>query len=128
MKSEYNKLSINRIKAKFFSSGHPMSTMAKGFSSMALPKTPWGMINHLFKRSSIKFDYCHMTSQEMLSFLHVAKKEKGDIQYPLTMIGHSKEFINDKEFASFLDVAIGSEQVRFRTMGETVKTIEEKQI
>ncbi len=129
MKPEYKKISINRINRKFFSIGHPARAVSGGFSKMAISRTPWGMVHHLFKKSPIKFDYCHMTTHEMLLSLNEAEKENGDMKkYPLTMIGHSKEFFNDKHFTRFLDVVIGSMQIKFRTIGETVKIIEDRGI
>ena len=125
MKPEYKKLTFNRIKRKFFSSGHPVTAICGRFSEIALPPSPWGIIKHLFQKNPIKFDYCHMTAREMLSFLSAAEKEsKLRSNYPLTTIGHSKEFFNDKEFACFLDKVISAGRFQFKTMGQTLKLIE----
>lgn len=125
IKPEYKKLTFNRIKRKFFSFGHPVTAICGRFSEIALPTTPWGIIKHFFQKSPIKFDFCHMTSKEMLSFLSDSEKEsKLKSNYPLTMIGHSKEFFNDKEFACFLDKVISAGHFEFRTMGQTLKLIE----
>jgi hypothetical protein len=123
MKPEYKKLSINRINSKFFSSERPVSKITRGVSKMALPKTPWGMIIYLLKKKPIKFDYCHMTSREMLLFLDAAVEETENKKYPLTMIGHSKEFFNDKHFIKFLDTVLDNGKTRFKTMGETINEI-----
>lgn len=126
MKPEYKKLTINRIKRKFFSSRNPTLNLSQGLAEMVLPKTPWGLLFHLFKNTPIKYDYCHMTSQEMLSFLMDAKKEEGNKRkYPLTMIGHSKEFYNDAEFISFLDDIHTNRRAVFTSMGESLKKIED---
>lgn len=128
MKPAYRKLSINRIKRKFFS-GLPVTARSQGFSEMALPKTPCALINHLFKKAPLKFDYCHMTSQEMLSFLYDAHRENRDgTIYPLTIMGHTKEFFNDKHFSLFLDAAVALPRVEFMTMGEMVIRIERRGI
>lgn len=128
MKPEYKKLTINRIRKKFFNTGHPAATIANGFAEMALPKTPWGLFFHLFKKSPIKYDYCHMTSREMLSFFYNAEKENENRRkYPLTMIGHSKEFYNDKEFILFLDRVKKNGRVKFKTMGEAIKSIDKEE-
>jgi len=126
MKPEFKKLSINRIKQKFFSPNRTAKSISDGVSELALPKTPWGMLHHLFKKSPIKFDFCHMTSKEMLSFVYDAEKENGQMKYPLTMIGHSKEFFNDSHFAFFIDTVIKKRQFEFRTIGEIVNIIEEE--
>ena len=124
MKPEYKKLSINRIKRKFLSPLQHLTSKSQALSNMNLPKTPWGMIKYLVSKSPVKYDFCHMTSQEMLKYLYDAKKEKGKSNnYPLTMIGHSKEFFNDKHFISFLDVAISDKQVKFMSMGEAARII-----
>jgi hypothetical protein len=125
MKPEYTKLVKNRIKIKFFSSRNPVGVIANSFSKLALPKNPLGIIKYLLKSSPLKFDYCHMTSKEMLSFLSDAQKEKENRRkYPLTMIGHSKEYFNDKHFAAFLDTVLTKSKATFRTMGEIVTDIE----
>ena len=126
MKLELKKLTINRIKHKFLSSGRKPRVISAEISVLALPKTPWGMLHHLFKKSPIKFDFCHMTSKEMLSFVYDAEKENGQMKYPLTMIGHSKEFFNDSHFAFFIDTVIKKRQFEFRTIGEIVNIIEEE--
>jgi hypothetical protein len=128
MEPEFKKLSINRIKQKFFSTNRPTNAIARGLSHMAIPKTPYGMIRYLFKKSPIKFDFCHMTSHEMLLFVNKAKKESGiRKKYPLTMIGHCKEFFNEKHFVTFLDSIIDNEIAEFITIGEAVKEIEGKE-
>lgn len=117
---EYKKLTINRIRAKFFSSSRPVAVMRYGLSRMDIPKTPWGLWGHLFKNTPLKFDFCHMTSSEMMSFLGNSEKP----HYPLTMIGHSKEFFNNKEFSAFLGVAIKQKKSCFVTMATAINKIE----
>ncbi len=125
MKPEYKKLSINRIKRKFFSSSRPFMAIPGGFSEMAIPKTPWGVVRYIFRKSPIKYDYCHMTSHEMLAFLKEAANEDGDMEkYPLTMIGHSKEFFNDNHFVAFLDSVTGNGLAEFMTIREALKAME----
>ncbi len=126
LKREYKKITINRIKMKFFSSGHPVSSFIKGTSEMALPKTLWGMFWYLFKNNPIKYDFCHMTSKEMISFVNDAMNEKtNNSKYPLTMIGHSKEFFNDDHFSSFLDYITKKWKIEFKTMSEVLKEIKQ---
>jgi len=128
MKPEFKKLSINRINKKFFSANRTSKSISTGVSELAFPKTPWGIIHHFFKKSPIKFDYCHMTSSEMLSFLSEVEKENAERKYPLTMIGHSKEFFNEHHFISFLDSVIHDNKYKFSTMGEIAKMIEEENV
>lgn len=126
LKPEYKKITFNRVKMKFFSSGNPVSSLSQGFSEMAISRTPWGIIQQMFKRTPLKFDYCHMNYGEMLSFFHDAIKENGsDKKFPLTLIGHSKEFFNDEAFCMFLDYIIEDDKARFMTMEEAITTIEE---
>ncbi|MCK4785080.1 MAG: hypothetical protein KAV87_15120, partial [Desulfobacteraceae bacterium] len=119
-KPEYKKLTFNRIKAKFFSPVRPVAAMRYGVSRMDIPRTPWGLLSHLLKKSPLKFDFCHMTSAEMISFLANGKHS----QYPLTMIGHSKEFFNTKELSAFLGVATKTRKSNFTTMAKAVAMIE----
>lgn len=55
---------------------------------------------------SQKWDFCKQSANEMLAFLeegfHRFDHKKHNV--PLVMIGHSKDFLNDKEFAKFLRV------------------------
>lgn len=127
MKPEFHKLKVNRIRQKFFAAGRTTKSISRGVSEMSLPKTPWGMMSHLFKKSPLKFDYCHMTANEMLSFVRDAEAANSKNKYPLTMIGHSKEFSNHKPFASFIDAILANDRYRFRTMGETVAVIKESE-
>lgn len=125
LKREYKKLTFNRIRRKFFSSGHPIYSVTKGTSEMAIPRTPWGILGYLLKKSPVKYDFCHMTSKEMIAYVNDAIKEKTiKPKYPLTMIGHSKEFYNDKHFSSFLDSVTKTNKVKFKTMSEVLKLIE----
>jgi hypothetical protein len=121
---EYRKLTINRVKRKFLFSGQPVKEISQGFTKMALPKTPGKLLNHFFKKTPLKFDYCHMTSKEMLSFLYEAPKKNQDSGvYPITLIGHSKEYFNDKHFSKFLDVAAAQPRVEFMTMRQMLSII-----
>lgn len=128
LKREFKKLTMNRIKVKFFSSGNPATSLAKETSEMALPRTPWGILRYLFKKSPVKYDFCHMTSREMISFVNDAINEKTTTpKFPLTMIGHSKEFFNDSHFSTFLDSVLIKENVEFKTMSEVLTHINQNE-
>lgn len=124
IRPEYTKLSINRIRMKFFSSGRPLAAFSQGLADMAVPRTPWGFLAHLFKKNPLKFDYCHMTGKEMLSFLTRIENSEPPGKYPLTMIGHSKEFFNGKELESFIDAVLKKQRFEFITMADGIKRIE----
>jgi methylmalonyl-CoA mutase N-terminal domain/subunit len=66
-----------------------------------------------------------MTKDEMISFFKSV--DNNDIEkqkYPLTMIGHSKEFFNDRHFSTFLDFMIDHKLSQFMTMRKATETIE----
>lgn len=125
LRPAYNKITINRIKRKYLSAGRSVPKISNSISSMALSNTPWTIFYSFFKKSPIKFDFCHMTAKEMLSFAYKSFNEEHDqIKFPLTMIGHSKEFFNDKQFISFIDDIIEKKQFEFMTVRDAIKAIE----
>lgn len=117
MAPEFTKLSFNRIRAKFFSTGPPsVEALMEEAANRGLPGTPWGILRHLLRKTPLKFDFCHMTCKEMLSF---TQDHIGD-NSPLTMIGHSKEYYNDREFAAFLATVRKKNPIKFMTMAQAV--------
>jgi len=49
-----------------------------------------------------------MTSNEMLSYIRDAERKNDKNVCPLAMIGHSKEFLNHKPLASFIDSIVAN--------------------
>lgn len=65
-----------------------------------------------------QLDYCKLSCREMLTRL---KELDGSRENPVVMIGHTKDFINDRHFDAFLAAVSRSESVRFVTMSESVR-------
>ena len=65
-----------------------------------------------------QLDYCKLSCREMLKRL---QELDGSGENPVVMIGHTKDFINDRHFAAFLAAVSRSENVRCVTMSESVR-------
>lgn len=125
MMPEFKKLKLNRIVKKFFSTGLPKVSLIQGIEEMAIPRTPWGALSHFFKKVPIKYDYCHMTCKEMLSYIENSGRDgRKECVRPMVMIGHSKEFFNDSHFKKFLETVTNRNLAQFRTLQEVVELLE----
>ena len=95
-KSFIESLSLKRIQAYLYNSYNGM--MNKKKTNFRNRLGSYGNTGHL------KWDFCKQSSKEMISFLDFAInffQHKG-IHFPLVMIGHSKDFFNEKEFENFV--------------------------
>jgi hypothetical protein len=64
------------------------------------------------------FDFCKLSCKDMLKRIDAIDDRR---QRPVVMIGHSKDFINDRQFDKFLAVVSRSGSVRFVSMSEYVR-------
>ncbi len=113
MKFEFQKIKFKRIKAKFFSKGGGVNSAAARVLKYDFPKTPYAFIKFLFRKGPIKFDFCHLSFREMVKFLN----ENQEKNSPLVMIGHNKEYFNDRDFELFLKHVLREGVYNFETIG-----------
>jgi len=75
------------------------------------------IISLIKDKYSLKWDFCKQSAKEMIQFLEEAMNRYNytDYEVPLIMIGHSKDFFNDREFDKFLKICKNkfSNEVRF---------------
>lgn len=127
LRPEYKKITINRIKRKYLSDCCTINKLSNSYSTFSVPKTPLKILRSLLKKTPMKFDFCHMTAKEMLSFVYNSLNDKNDqMKSPLTMIGHSKEFFNDKQFIKFIDEIINKKQFKFVTVRDQIEAMEDR--
>jgi hypothetical protein len=114
---EYKKLRLNRIRRKFISQNQLFLPNPHSFSTLALPKNPLKIFRYIFRKSPLKFDYCHMSNKEMEKILLDLKHSSvQQSNYPLVAIGHSKEFFNEKNVGKFLNIAVRDYKAKFLTV------------
>lgn len=75
-------------------------------------------LRRMMAKYASQLDYCKLSCREMLRRLG---ELDGPGQQPVMMIGHSKDFVNDRHFDAFLAVLHRSENVRFVNMSESVR-------
>ncbi len=106
--------------------GHRMSGVKTSTDS------PLKIAKKLCTRQPLKFDFCKMSSRTMTTWLKRLirdnQKAGGDGIMPIVMLGHSKDFWNDKNLAGFLKFVRDEcgDTVRMSTFGAVVKAIREK--
>ena len=88
------------------------------------------ILKNLFKNYPLKWDFCKLSYKDMYKFLTEAVKKEclsnEKLEIPLVMIGHSKDFFNDKNFEKFLnevDESISKKFVKFYTFSSVIKNI-----
>lgn len=88
------------------------------------------VLQKLFTRQPIKYDFCKLSVAEMIQWLKPLiqndMQEEEDAIQPIVMLGHSKDFWNDRNLASFLDWLNknGEKKVRFSTFLEVIRLIQ----
>ena len=97
-----------------------------------------GIIKKLWTLQPLKYDFCKLSANDMIRELRrliksnpVIKSNPADedgIGTPVVMVGHSKDFWNDRNLAIFLKFVKEecAERVHFSTLGECTRRILEK--
>jgi hypothetical protein len=89
---------------------------AKGNSISSVP-SHWAVLKKMLTKHASTFDFCKLSCQDMLARI----RELDDPgPQPIVMIGHSKDFVNDRHFDEFLATVSRSGSVRFAGMSEYV--------
>jgi len=95
--------------------GGGKDTAGKHITSLPSGRT---VLKNLLKKHVSTFDFCKLSCQDMLKRI----QGLGDLeQQPVIMIGHSKDFSNDRQFEEFLAALSRSGNVRFMSMSESVQ-------
>ncbi len=87
------------------------------------------ILRKLGTRQALKYDFCKLSAQDMIRGLYRATKddrtEEDAIGMPVVMLGHSKDFWNDRHLDEFLCFVTSQRQaqVSFATLGELTKAI-----
>lgn len=85
---------------------------------MSSVPTAGAVLKNLLRSRASTFDFCKLSTRDMLRRL--GRHNRPEHQ-PVVMIGHSKDFINDRHFEAFLDALNGDENVRFVNLSESVQ-------
>jgi hypothetical protein len=106
--------------------GHGMMNARKSTESLG------GIIKRLWTQQPLKFDFCKLSARDMIRWLErlingdrMVDDRLGTI---VVMLGHSKDFWNDKNFELFLKhiQKEHSDRIRFCTFAEVTKWIMER--
>jgi len=76
------------------------------------------VLKKLLRNCSSTFDFCKLSSGNMLRRI---KENSKYPEQPIVMIGHSKDFVNDREFDKFLAALCQNENVNFQNMSDYVR-------
>jgi hypothetical protein len=96
-------------------SGSAGQSEAKKFSSVPSLR---GGLRRALTSQAIMFDYCKLSSRDMQRRVQKHARCGGG---PLVLIGHTKDFVNDRHFERFLARMREGGQVRFRSMSEVIR-------
>ena len=66
------------------------------------------------------FDFCKLSCKDMLNRIQEPDDHR---QQPIVMIGHAKDFVNDRQFDKFLAALSRSRDVSFMTMSESIQEV-----
>jgi hypothetical protein len=88
-----------------------------GVSSVPSCRT---ILKNMLTRHASTFDFCKLSCRDMLRRLREAD-EHG--QPCIVMIGHSKDFVNDRQFEAFLAAISREAGMRCETMSESVESV-----
>jgi len=95
-------------------------------------ESPGKVLGKLLSRYPIKYDFCKLSANDMIRWLQRVIKydqEEGDsFGTPVVMLGHSKDYWNDRNLEKFLRYIDKDQKgkVRFSTLGELAKHIRDK--
>lgn len=83
------------------------------------------IINKLFRKHPMKFDFCKLSTFSMKKFIKNAmiRELKYNKPIPIVMIGHAKDFWNDKHFDKFLNIVKMDKNIKFSTFADVGKEI-----
>jgi len=94
---------------------HGNHTTDRDISSVPNCRT---MMKRLLRNCPSTFDFCKLSSRDML---RRTKEHAKHPEQPIVMIGHSKDFVNDREFDKFLASLCKNENVSFQSMSDYVR-------
>ncbi len=89
------------------------------------------VMGRLFSSQPFKYDFCKLSAKDMIRWLKRAIKESrsaGIDDTPVVMLGHSKDFWNDRNLEEFLNYVKTecNNEVQFKTFTESIKIIVQK--
>lgn len=76
------------------------------------------VLKKLLRNCPSTFDFCKLSCGDMLRRI---KEHSKYPEQPIVMIGHSKDFVNDREFDKFLASLCKNENVSFQNMSDYVR-------
>lgn len=106
--------------------GHGMMEARKSRDSLGT------ILRKLGSFQPMKYDFCKLSARDMIRGLRQAVEDHEGVENglgtPLVMLGHSKDFWNDRNLAAFLEFvrAECAGSVRFSTFGELTEMILER--
>lgn len=106
--------------------GHGMMEARKSRDSLGT------ILRKLGSFQPMKYDFCKLSARDMIRGLRQSIEDDEGVENgfgtPLVMLGHSKDFWNDRNLGTFLEFvqAECAESVRFGTFGELTKKIVER--
>jgi hypothetical protein len=75
------------------------------------------VLKNLWKKHASTFDFCKLSCPDMLKRLQELNDPQ---QQPVVMIGHAKDFLNDRQFEEFLATLSHRGNVRFMSIPESL--------
>lgn len=87
----------------------------------SVPSIRSALAKILTKQAST-FDFCKLSCQDMLKRIHELEDPR---QQPVVVIGHSKDFVNDRQFEMLLAGMSERGDVRFVTLCESIRQAKE---
>jgi hypothetical protein len=76
------------------------------------------VLKKMLTKHASTFDFCKLSCKHMLQRIQELDDRR---QQPVVMIGHSKDFVNDRQFDEFLAALARSKSVRFVSMSESIE-------
>ena len=77
------------------------------------------VLRKMLRKHAGTFDFCKLSRKDMLKRI---REHAGHLDQPLVLIGHSKDFVNDRNFDKFLSNVHQDATVQFMTMSEYTRT------
>jgi len=91
---------------------NPNCAASQHISSVPAGRT---VLKNLWKKHASTFDFCKLSCRDMLKRVQELDDPQ---QQPVVMIGHAKDFVNDRQFEEFLATLSRRGGVRFVNMSE----------
>jgi len=121
MESYWKSLKMTKLRATIKRGRIEQASCAGRKGNRMIRSVPslWIVLRKLFNRHDSAFDFCKLSRRDMCNRI----KEAGrSAERPIVLIGHSKDFFNDREFDRFLGKVKHEDGITFETLSQFVET------